>query len=115
MVVLFIVLWVLIFAPLALAPFLLAGDTDGLTGPARHSAAAALDQPRETARRARSASAGARPGGMSQPLTELPARRNEALHWATALVNVFPKRTSQSLRASAVSGLVDRGGEALGQ
>jgi hypothetical protein len=52
MVVLFIALWVLIFAPLALAPFLLAGDTDGLAGPARHSAAAALDQPRETARRA---------------------------------------------------------------
>ena len=50
MAALFIALWVLIFAPLALAPFLLAGDTDGLTGPARHPATPTVDQPREVAR-----------------------------------------------------------------
>ena len=50
MVALLIGLWILIFAPLALAPFLLAGDTDGLTGPARQPADTVLDQPREVAR-----------------------------------------------------------------
>ena len=50
MVALLIGLWILIFAPLALAPFLLAGDTDGLTGPTRQPADTVLDQPREVAR-----------------------------------------------------------------
>jgi len=53
MVALFIALWVLILAPLALAPLFLTGDTDGLAGPARHPANRPTEQPREVKRLAR--------------------------------------------------------------
>jgi hypothetical protein len=47
MVALFIALWVLILAPLALAPMFLMGDTDVLNGPARHPVERPIEQPRE--------------------------------------------------------------------